>query len=90
MPVTGRERGSAPDVQHPDLAIEVKAGKTISSRLQTGMDQAKASRDEQGTGQIPVLCVSQSRKGNQGNINWVIMEAEDFVMLADMAGITVP
>ena len=90
VPVTGRQRGAAPDVEHPDFAIEVKAGKTISTRLQDGMEQAKASRDEQGTGQMPILCVSQTRKGNQGNINWVMLEVDEFLKLATKAGFTIP
>jgi hypothetical protein len=90
VPVTGRQRGAAPDVEHPDFAIEVKAGKTISTRLQDGMEQAKASRDEQGTGQMPILCVSQTRKGNQGNINWIMLEVDEFLKLATKAGLTIP
>ena len=43
VPITGRSRGDAPDVEHPTFSIEVKAGKTISSRLAEGMEQAQAS-----------------------------------------------
>ena len=84
VPVTGRGRGDAPDIAHPTLSIEVKAGKTISTRLSDGMEQAKASiRGDQ----YPILCASHSRKGNQGNINWVMMEADVFIKIAKKAGI---
>ena len=38
VPVTGRERGSAPDVEHKLYAIEHKYGKVLSSRLQTAIE----------------------------------------------------
>ena len=84
VPVTGRQRGDAPDVEHPTLSIEVKAGKTISTRLSDGMEQAKASIVGD---QLPILCVTQSRKGNVGNLNWVMMEADTFVDIAKRAGL---
>ena len=84
VPITGRQRGDAPDIDHPTLSIEVKAGKTISTRLFDGMEQAKASiRGDQ----LPILCVTQSRIGNQGNINWVMMESDVFVEIATKAGL---
>ena len=84
VPVTGRQRGDAPDIEHPTLSIEVKAGKTISTRLSDGMEQAKASIVGD---QLPILCVTQSRKGNVGNLNWVMMEADTFVDIAKRAGL---
>ena len=48
------------------------------------MEQAKASIKG---GQYPILCVSHSRKGNQGNINWVMMESDVFVEIATKAGL---
>lgn len=84
VPITGRQRGDAPDVEHPTLSIEVKAGKTISTRLSDGMEQAKASIVGD---QLPILCVTQSRKGNVGNLNWVMMEADTFVDIAKRAGL---
>ena len=84
VPVTGRGRGDAPDVDHPTLSIEVKAGKTISDRLRNGMDQCRASAKGD---QYPILCVTQSRAGNQGNLNWVMLEADTFIAIAKKAGI---
>ena len=42
IPVTGRIRGSAPDIEHDTFAIEHKYGqKILSSRLKTALDQQK-------------------------------------------------
>ncbi len=84
VPVTGRQRGDAPDIEHPTLAIEVKAGKTISTRLSDGMEQAKASIIGD---QLPIVCATQSRTGNKGNLNWVMMEADTFIQIARKAGL---
>jgi hypothetical protein len=53
VPITGRQRGSAPDVLHEDLAIECKTRRILPGWLITAMDQAEAS--QQGD-QLP-LCV---------------------------------
>ena len=76
VPVNGRQRGSAPDVEHPLYAIEVKAGKTMPTRLRDGMQQAVASSI--GTGKIPLLCVSHSRGRGIPIAHYVIMRLEDF------------
>jgi hypothetical protein len=44
VPVTGRTMGSAPDIDHPDLAIEVKHGKSIPKLLQKALAQAVAAQ----------------------------------------------
>lgn len=40
VPVTGRVRGWAPDIEHPTLALEVKTRKRMPVLLADGMDQA--------------------------------------------------
>ena len=72
VPVTGRQRGDAPDVEHPRYAIEVKAGKVLSSRLGLGIRQAVAASI--GTGKTPLLCITHT-DGTRGVPN------EHFVML---------
>ena len=53
IPVTGRQSGDVPDVETIKFAIEVKAGKVVSSRTLKAVDQAmKAGRS---TGKIPVV-----------------------------------
>ena len=44
VPVTGRTRGDAPDVEHDVFSIEVTAGRVMSTRLQTAVEQAVASK----------------------------------------------
>ena len=47
IPVTGRQSGDVPDVETIKFAIEVKAGKVVSSRTLKAVDQA--------TNKIPVV-----------------------------------
>jgi hypothetical protein len=51
VPVSGRQRGDAPDVDHPTLSVEVKSRKTIPRWITTALSQAEASAQE---GQVPV------------------------------------
>jgi hypothetical protein len=44
VPVTGRTMGSAPDIDHSGLAIEVKHGKCIPRLLMKAMTQAVAAQ----------------------------------------------
>ena len=77
VPVTGRGRGSAPDVEHPRWSVEVKAGKVMSSRMQTAVEQAVASA--KGTEKIPLVCITQT-DGTRGAVNqhYILMRWEDF------------
>lgn len=81
VPVTGRERGSAPDVEHEVFAIEHKYGKVISSRFQTAIEQAQAAAE--GTEKIPLVTWEHARKGNAGNIVGVTMLIDDFLKLVE-------
>lgn len=76
VPVNGRQRGSAPDVECPLYAVEVKAGRVLSPRLQQGMAQAVAS--SAGTGKIPLLCVSHSNGPGRASSHYVMMRLEDW------------
>jgi len=79
VPVTGRERGSAPDVEHEVFAIEHKYGKVLSSRFQTAIEQAQAAA--KGTDKLPLVTFEHARGGNVGNIIGVAMLMDDFVKL---------
>lgn len=88
VPVTGRSRGSAPDVEHPTFAIEVKAGAVLSSRLLKGMAQAKAYADR--TGKLPIVVVINRRVDRERATpaGWyVLLPLKDFAVLA---GLPVP
>ena len=53
IPVNGRQSGDAPDVETIKFAIEVKAGKVVSSRTLKAVDQAKKAAV--ATNKIPVV-----------------------------------
>lgn len=74
VPVTGRSRGDAPDIQHPFLAIEVKTRTAFPALLTEAMAQADACRQP---GQTPVAVVH--RKGSQYGDALVCMRLRDFV-----------
>ena len=82
VPITGRQRGSAPDIEHPDYAVEVKYGRMLSSRMQTALEQA--SMAAAGTTKTPLVCISHARKGPLGNVNVVMMYADDWLELAGL------
>ena len=53
IPVTGRQSVDVPDVETIKFAIEVKAGKVVSSRTLKAVDQAKKAAV--ATNKIPVV-----------------------------------
>lgn len=79
VPVTGRQRGTAPDVEHPHFAIEVKAGRVLSSRLRLGIGQAMAAAV--GTAKTPLLCISQCSGQGKEREHFVLLRLEDFQAL---------
>lgn len=81
VPVTGRERGSAPDVEHEKFAIEHKYGKVLSTRFQTAIEQALAAAV--GTDKLPLVTFEHARKGNAGNIIGITMLMDDFLKLIE-------
>jgi len=82
VPVTGRQRGAAPDIDHPDFAIEVKYGNVMSSRLSLAVEQAVAARDytleHEGVEKVPLVCITNRTKVQKID-QYVLMRAEDFV-----------
>lgn len=45
VPVTGRQRGSAPDIEHQWLSLEVKHRKALPAWMIDAMNQADASNN---------------------------------------------
>jgi len=87
VPVTGRTRGYAPDVEHSTYAVEVKAGKVMSSRMQTAVDQAVASAE--GTNKVPIVCITQTENVRGAmNDHYVLFRWEDFCRLLDEHALT--
>ena len=80
VPVTGRTRGDAPDVEHDRYAIEVKYGRVLSSRLRLGMAQARAAAVAH-PGRIPLLCITQTVQGQRDNEHYVMLTLADWQLL---------
>ncbi len=82
VPVTGRQRGDAPDVEHDRYAIEVKAGKCMPTRLRDGMRQAMASAAMHPVGaRTPLLCVTHTSGPGRPREHYVILRLEDWQAL---------
>lgn len=56
VPVSGRQRGDAPDIRHATLAVEVKSRKKLPAWIVDALDQAEASA---GAGQTPVAVLHE-------------------------------
>ena len=79
VPVNGRQRGSAPDVEHDRYAIEVKAGNVLSERLGLGIRQAMASAV--GTTKTPLLCISHFNGRGKDRDHYVMLRLADWQAL---------
>jgi len=77
VPVNGRQRGSAPDIEHHLYAIEHKAGKVMSARMLEAVEQAKASAI--GTTKTPLVTIEQSMGPGRPNRCFVLMTLEDWI-----------
>jgi len=82
VPVTGRQRGSAPDVEHDRYAIEIKCGRVLSPRLREGMAQAVAAAAAYPHGaRTPLLCVTHSVGPGRPNEHYVVLRLQDWQAL---------
>lgn len=57
IPITGRARGNAPDIQHDTLSLEVKHWKKFPAWLLDAMDQAEKSATSD---QIPTVILHEA------------------------------
>jgi hypothetical protein len=73
VPITGRVRGSAPDVRHDWLSVEVKNRKVLPAWLSVGMAQARASAKPE---QLPVVIVHHV--GKRITDSYVVLKLGDF------------
>jgi hypothetical protein len=84
VPVTGRQRGSAPDIAHDVYAIEHKYGRVMSSRMVEAVEQAEASAADsakRGKFKMPLVTIENVREGKRENGRFVLMRLEDFLEL---------
>jgi hypothetical protein len=73
VPVSGRQRGATPDVEHPILSIEVKSRKTLPAWLLDALEQAHASSTD---GRLPVAVLHADRKPYRDAL--VVVRLKDF------------
>ena len=73
VPVSGRQRGSAPDIEHSHLSIEVKHRKSLPSWIHDAMDQAQASKRGE---QLPVVILHG--KNMEYRNSMVLVRLDDF------------
>lgn len=78
VPVTGRQRGDAPDIAHPVFGIEVKNWKEFPAWLLDALNQAQQSSKE---GQIPLVILHM--KGTKYEDSLTIMALRDTIRLME-------
>ena len=81
VPVTGRQRGYRPDVDHPWLSLEIKSWASLPQRVAEAMDQAEkaaayAKRREQRD-KLPIAVI-HGKSTHRGN-SLVVMRLDDFL-----------
>lgn len=74
VPITGRQRGSAPDVAHEEFGIEVKHRKALPSWLLDAMDQAVACSGDGA--KLPVVVLHQA--GQRHDNDLIVLRLKDF------------
>jgi len=75
VPITGRQRGSAPDVAHEWLGIEVKHKANLPAWLHDAMAQAVACSDNGE--KLPIVILHE--KGRRHDDDFVVVKLSDFV-----------
>lgn len=78
VPVTGRSRGDAPDIEHDRLSIEVKERQALPAWLHDAMAQAVAASDGD---RIPVAILHE--RGQRYRDCYALIRLADLVMLAE-------
>ena len=75
VPITGRQRGSAPDIEHEWLSLEVKHRKhAVPQWVLTAMEQAEASNK---TDKLPMAVIH--RQGDRYLDALCVVRLKDFI-----------
>ena len=74
VPVTGRQRGDAPDIEHEALSIEVKSRKSLPAWLMGALRQAQTASKN---GKMPVVVLHQDHTPYTESL--VLLRLSDFV-----------
>jgi hypothetical protein len=81
VPVTGRQRGYRPDIEHPWLALEVKSWAALPQRVVDALDQAEKAaayaKRREAVEKLPVAVI-HGKASHRGN-SLVVMRLDDFL-----------
>jgi hypothetical protein len=90
VPITGRATGDAPDVEHPDFAIEVKRRSSdyaFPQWLEKAFLQARASSETvyERTGNIktPLVVIEHAQGRGKPKRHYVMIALNDFVEIVE-------
>lgn len=75
IPVTGRQRGETPDIDHPLYSIEVKHKKKLPEWLHDAHDQAVQSSNKRK--KLPVVVLHETGKAHKND--YVVLQMRDFL-----------
>ena len=73
VPITGRQRGDTPDIEHPTLSVECKSRKKFPAWLEDAIKQAQAAALD---GQLPVVILHQD--GRKYRDSFLLCRLGDF------------
>ena len=73
VPITGRIRGSAPDIEHSWLSLEVKHRKQLPAWIYDAIDQAVKSNTGE---QLPTVILHECGKRHDDDL--VVLRLQDF------------
>ena len=73
VPITGRQRGDAPDIRHAWLSPEVKHRAKLPNWLDDSLAQARAAARD---GQLPIVVLHEA--GRRHDDNLVLVRLGDF------------
>lgn len=76
VPVTGRGRGDAPDIEHYVFSLEVKHRKDLPDWLLEAMEQARAAQKD---GQIPMVVLH--KKNTKFERSLAVLELRDIISI---------
>lgn len=74
VPITGRQRGSSPDIRHPYLSIEVKERQKLPDWIHEAMEQAEMAKCD---GEHPITILHE--KGQKHTDDFVVMRLGEFI-----------
>ena len=74
VPITGRARGSEPDIKHDQWSLECKHRESVPKWIKNAMDQAEASI--KNPEQVPVVVIHEKNQRRENDL--VILRMKHF------------